>query len=332
MAIQLTIVGLGQIGASIGLALIEKKDLIFRVGHDKDLGIARRAEKLSAIDRVEINLPRSVEQADIVVLSLPMDQVQETLRIIAPDLKHGGVVIDTSPLKEPVAAWAKEYLPEGRHYVGLTPAINPAYFDSTGTGLDIARADLFVNGIIAIVAPPGSDSGAIKLTADLTQLLGAKVMFFDGVEIDSLMAATHQLPQLLSAALLDSTVTQPGWHEARKVAGRAYAQATEPIRSMGTPSELQSSLLLNKANTLRVIDNLIATLEHIRTDIEQEDAESVTEKLEQAQKRRSLWLKQRTDANWAAEEIEMPTQMPTGSEVFGRLVGLGRKRKPKPKS
>ena len=329
MAVQLTIVGLGQIGASMGMALSGKKDLIFRVGHDKDLGIARKAEKMGAVDRVEINLPRSVEEADIVLLSIPMDQIQETLQIIAPDLKLGAVVIDTAPLKEAVAVWAKDYLPEGRHYVGLTPAINPACFDVQGTGLDTARPDLFQNGIMAVIVPPGSVSEAIKLAVDLTQLVGAKAMFFDAVEIDSLMAATHQLPQLLSAALLESTVDQPGWREARKVAGRAYSEVTDPIQRIGNPNSLQTSLLLNKSNVLRVIESLITTLEDMRTDIELESAGSIVSRLEQAQKGRALWWKQRNEANWAAEEVEMPTQMPTSSEVFGRMVGLGRKRKPK---
>ena len=34
MTVQITIIGMGQIGASIGLALGEHKDLFMRVGHD----------------------------------------------------------------------------------------------------------------------------------------------------------------------------------------------------------------------------------------------------------------------------------------------------------
>jgi prephenate dehydrogenase len=34
MTIQITVIGLGQVGASIGLALLDHKEKIFRCGHD----------------------------------------------------------------------------------------------------------------------------------------------------------------------------------------------------------------------------------------------------------------------------------------------------------
>src|SRR3990172_2420099 len=126
MTIQITIVGLGQIGASVGLALREHGELVRRIGHDRDFGIARRAEKMGALDKVVINLPSAVREADLVLLAIPIDQMRDTLEVIREDLNEGVVVMDTSPVKEAVAAWAAELLPPERHYVGLTPVINPA--------------------------------------------------------------------------------------------------------------------------------------------------------------------------------------------------------------
>ena len=123
MTIQITIIGLGQIGASIGLALAENKEMFERIGHDKDPLVARKAVKLDAIDRFAINLPASVREADIVILALPMDQIRDTLAIIATELREDAVIMDTGPVKEVVSAWAGELLPPKRHYVGLTPVL-----------------------------------------------------------------------------------------------------------------------------------------------------------------------------------------------------------------
>ena len=72
MTVQITILGLGQIGTSIGLALNEHKDLVRRIGNDADNNIARQAEKMgSAIDQVIFNLPSAVRQADLVILAPP---------------------------------------------------------------------------------------------------------------------------------------------------------------------------------------------------------------------------------------------------------------------
>ncbi len=102
MAIQITIIGLGQIGGSIGLALAGQKAALKRVGHDKKVDVERAAQSKGAVDEVKHNLPSAVRDADLVLLCLPVSQVRETLEFIAPDLKEGAVVMDTSPVKSGV--------------------------------------------------------------------------------------------------------------------------------------------------------------------------------------------------------------------------------------
>src|SRR3990170_4770447 len=153
MDVQISIIGLGQIGASIGLALAEHSQIVHRVGHDRDAATAQRAEKIGALDQVMLNLPAAVREADLVLLCLPIDQIRATLAIVAPDLKAGAVVMDTGPVKEVVAGWAQELLPQGSYYVGLTPVINPVYLHEVDSGLNAAHADLFRGSLMAIVSP-----------------------------------------------------------------------------------------------------------------------------------------------------------------------------------
>ena len=324
MTVQITIVGLGQIGCSVGLALAEHTDLVRRIGHDKDLTIAKHAEKLGALDKMIFNLPSAVSQADIVLLSLPMDQIRDTLTMIAPDLKEGAVVMDTGPVKEVVAGWARECLPEGRYYLGLTPVLNPAYLHELEYGVVAAHPDLFKGGMLAIVSPPGTPSEAIKLGADLTRLLGADPFFVDPVEMDGLMAATHILPQITAAALLNATVDQPGWREGRKVAGRAYAEATSPIIHPSESESLSASALLNGENVLRAIDGVVAALQAIRSDIAEGRAEELSTRLARARRGRENWWSQRQSANWEGEEVQ-PEELPKVTEWLGRMMGFKRR-------
>ena len=325
MSVQITIVGLGQIGASVGLALGDHRELVRRVGHDRDSGIARRAEKMGALDKVVVNLPSAVREADLVLLALPIDQMRDTLAVIREDLKEGVVVMDTGPVKEIVAAWAAEILPPERYYVGLTPVINPAYLHEVDTGVEAAHPDLFRNGLMSIIAPRETPSEAIKLAADLTRLLGATPLFADPLEMDGLMAATQTLPQLMAAALLTVTIDQPGWREGRKIAGRSYAETTISITHPTEAATLRAAALFNRENVLRVLDGLIASLQSIRNDIHTQDAKALDERLARAQRGREEWLKQRTAANWLEEELP-PAKTPTSSEWFGRLLGIRKKR------
>jgi len=327
MTVQIAIIGLGQIGTSIGLALKEHKDLVQRVGHDLDPRIARQAEKMGAIDRVDFNLPHTVSGADLVVLSLPVDQIRETLQFIAEDLREGCVLMDTGPAKEAVAGWVSEIIPKDRHYVGLTPVLNPSYLWEADLGIDAARPDLFKSSLMAIVAPPNCDSGAIKLAADLTRLLGASPLFADPLEVDGLMAATHLLPQLVAAALVNATVDQPGWREGRKVAGRAYAETTASVMLTSDGRALASASLLNRENTLRMLDSMIASLSTLRYDIEQRDDSALDQRLKRARSNREVWWQGRLKQEWLNDGAVSTVEMPDAQGVFGRLFGIRKKPK-----
>jgi prephenate dehydrogenase len=330
MTIQITIIGLGQIGASFGLALQSQQEQLKRLGHDKELSIARQAEKMKAVDRVEANLHKAARDADLVLLCLPAGQIQETMQLIAEDLKEGAVVMDTGPAKEMASTWAAEYFPAGRYYIGLTPVINPSYLHATETGIEAARPDLFQGGMIAIVAPHQTESAAIKLASDLTRLVGASPLFADPVEIDGLMSAMHLLPQLMAAALLNATVDQPGWREARKVAGRAYAEASAPVAHLANePESLGASSILNRENLLRLLDSAIASLEDLRGDIDAKDQAALNERLKRARVGREIWWAQRQTGSWGDGAEEAP--MPESPGMFGRMFGMGKNSKSKSK-
>ncbi len=303
MAVQISIIGLGQIGASIGLALEPYKEAIKRVGHDKKPAVAREAQAKGAVDEVHLNLPASVRGAELVVLAVPLNELRETLEIIAPDLKEDALVVDTAPLKGIVAGWVKELLPAGRFHVGLVPSIGPDHLLDLGAGPRYARADLFKEGVFLVCPSSGATEKAVKKTTDLLELLGASPMFADPVEADGIMAALHTLPQLLSVGFLEATVDQPGWKEARKLAGRPYAMTAAAALYHDQAESLREAVLNNRVNVLRVLDNAISALQHLRANVDQSDDE-LAERINLAYEGGLTWLNERLSAAWAGEEFE----------------------------
>lgn len=326
MPIKITILGLGRLGASFGLALAKIKDQATRVGNDLDPNVARQAEKIGAVDKTQINLPLAVKDADLVILALPVDEIRETIQTIAQDLKPGVLLVDTSPLNAAVMEWARELIPgDDRYFAALTPSLNPEYFSEASQGIENAHADLFQNSLMLITTPPGIDESALALATNLTQILGATPLFIDAVEADGLLAYSNALPRLVSAALVNATVNQPGWREARKVAGHAYAQATELSLHPEESKALGQAALLNADNTVRMLDQMIEELQQLRDVIAAHDAEGLQKHLQQARDARELWLKQRRAADW---DVKDKARTPSSANMLGRLFGL-RPRKEK---
>lgn len=324
MPVKITIIGLGQIGASVGLALAAHKDKVVTTGHDKEIGNEQRAKKLGAVDQTSHNLPAAVEGADLVILALPVSEIRDTFRYIAQDLRKDAVVVDTSPVKAEVAKWAREFLPESAHYVGIVPAITAKHLAGTETGLDSARADLFTKGIFLVSTPPGIPGEAVKLVSDFIDLLGATPVLTDFVESDGLMTSVHLLPQLISAALLNATIGQPGWSDLRKTASRNFYAATAALADSDGVEALGMATIHNRENTIRSLNNFISALIDLRDDLEENEV-SFRKRLSSALNGRINWLLERNKAEWTQmpdEKVERPSMMET---LLGSKLGkMGR--------
>ncbi len=297
MTVQITIIGLGKIGASIGLALDGHANLI-RVGHDKDMSSARKAQKMGAVDKVHRNLPNSVIDSDIVILSLPFSEIYETMEYIKEDLKDDAVILDTAPSKLATSKRMQEILPAGRAYIGLAPVINPFYLDEREGGIEAARADLFNKGITLVAAPATAPGAAIQLSSDLVQLFGSNPLFADIAEVDGVMATAYLLPQWVSVALLNATVDASGWEETRKCAGQEFAETTVSSPTQEGIASLASASLLNAPNLSRVLGEMITSLQNIQQSIADGDESALNETLTRAEKGRENWLVERRSAEW----------------------------------
>ena len=216
---QITIVGLGLIGTSLGLALKREERNFVIVGHDKDGGAIERAKQAGAIDRSHWNLISACEAADLIVLAIPTAGIGPTLKALRQDLKSGCLILDTAQIKGPVLQ-AAQVLPDTVHFVGS----NPVLVGSSRPVIDSPSADLFQNATWALCPTPTTAPDAIRVAADLVTLVGAQPLFLDPAEHDGLMAAVDGMPTVLAAAL--ATAVGNNQSLARNPAG-----GREPVRS-----------------------------------------------------------------------------------------------------
>ncbi len=317
MTVTVTIIGLNQIGASLGLVLGQHKDYFQRIGIDREPLTSGRAQKMGAVDRVEYKVPAAVENANIIILALPADEIRDMLEVIAPIIQPNAVIIDTSPLQTAVAEWAEELLPDDRYLISMTPTINPAYLHETQVGIDDAHADLFKNSPMIITHPLSAHPDAIKLTADIARLTGASLYFAETAEADGILAAIDLLPKLTSVGLLSAITDQPSWREGQRIAGRSFSQSTSAALLLDENAQLGHTALVNRENTLRLLGELIANLSEIRKYVADGDADNLNRVMQKAVKERKEWLKHRQSGDFDAEKEEKPSIGDTLKRLFG---------------
>lgn len=301
---RITIIGTGCIGTSIGLALRQSPDAdhLEIVGHDRELGRARQAQKLGAFDRADFNLDLALNGARLVILAVPLAEMREALadvgRLLSPGA--GVVVTDTAPLKVPVIAWAEELLPPGNYFVGADPFLAP------GAGgweplesLHDARADLFNRAVYAITARPDDHPSAARAVANLALVLGAEPFYMDPVEHDAARVIADAVPDVLATALFQATATAPGWAEVRKAAGRPFATAT--AAASGDAASRRMLALIGQSTLLRGLDAVLTRLQALREAVAQGDAETLENALAAAAQARTYWMAESHERAWEIE-------------------------------
>jgi prephenate dehydrogenase len=331
---RIAIVGLGFVGGSMGLALHEAEVDLEIVGHDRERGVANQAKKIGAVDRTDWNLVSACEDADLIVLAIPVGGIKDTLAAIGPYLKPGCLITDTASIKMPVIQWAEEILPEEVNFVGgdpIVPSTGSGQRSSAETiaaegasgGIDAATADLF-SGVVYCLTPAASAApDAVRLASDFVHLLGANPYFLDPLEHDGLMAGVEHLPFILSAALLGVTNESPSWREMRKLAGGAFENATR--FASADPTTYRDACLVNSENIVRWIDACSEKLGELKETILAGDAEELEQLFEEPMIARQRWLRARETGDWKEQQsLEMPTMKSFAGQLFG-LGGLGKR-------
>ena len=182
----ITIIGLGLTGASIGLGLQRTPGNFEIVGHDKNPEVAQQARRLGAVQRVEWNLYNACAGAELIVLAVPLSELQALFTLLSQELKPSTLVFTLVGVMQPALALAAQHLAEHRHFVVGHPII-------TGIGGALAaRADLLAEATFCLASGPQTEPGTIQLASDFVERLGAQPLFVDVQEHDGMIAGVEQ--------------------------------------------------------------------------------------------------------------------------------------------
>ena len=251
-----TIIGLGRIGTSIGMAIRANSESEV-IGYDADNSAQTLAQRMGAVDKVEWNIDKAVADADVVIVATPAGSLYDVFDGVSRFLKPGAVVTDTSSSKRAVMDWAAELLPSQVSFVGGNPLTGASVKQQKD-----ASQHIFYQTKWAVVAPPTASRDSIRAVTDLVESIGASPVFMDAHEHDSFSAATTGLPAVVAAAVMNAVSTSPSWSEISRFVGSDFDSVTQAATY--DPATSQSASATNADMLAHWIDQLIERFQAIR--------------------------------------------------------------------
>lgn len=325
---NVTIIGMGLIGGSIGLGLRRwsqnNSNALHVVGYDSDIDKQQRAQKMGAVDEGQWSLIRAVEKANLIIVATPIGAMREIFENIAEHVIDGAVVTDTGSTKANVLAWADELLPRTINFVGGHPMAGKS------ESIEAAEADLFQGATWCVCPSVHASENAIQTVLGMISALGAEPFFVDPAEHDGYVAGISHLPFVLSAALMRTLAQDASWRDMKTLSSSGFRDTTR--LALGSPQMHRDIVLTNREAILRWVDQLETTLHDVRGMLTTTDLDAAARQLgtffTEAQDARASWEVKRPRAAEQATVSEQEMKSVSVSEQMGRLFlgGLGRRR------
>lgn len=275
---RLSILGVGLLGGSIGLAVKAAGMPCHVVGYGHRKETVERALEVGAIDEYATSSNAAVRGCDLVILCTPVGLFEKILAEIAAEIPDGAIVTDVGSTKRSVVKLGETLVPRSAHFIGSHPMAG-----SEKRGVEFARADLF-QGARCIVTPTDrSDPAAVAAVEQFWQRLGMTTTRMSADDHDRLICDVSHLPHAVAAAL----IAMQG-DAALPLAGKGFLDTT---RIAGGDGGLWRDILHDNAdNVADSLQRFRAQLDQLLTLLDPAKRDELAKWLDQAAARRAKLL------------------------------------------
>ena len=287
----MTLVGVGLLGGSLGLAL-KKRKLAREVN-----GFVRRAfsviecKQAGAVDLATRDLSLAVSGADLIVLCTPLAQMRSLVKQMLPSLKRGAIVTDVGSVKGSVVRELEGIVARaGGHFVGSHPMAG-----AEKTGVAAAREDLFEHAVCVVTPTRRSNKAAVRKVEQLWKLLGARVLRLSPETHDDLVSRSSHLPHLIAATLANSVLDPAHPPQQKALCANGFRDTTR-IAS-GSPEMWRDIVVANRRNLSDALGSLVKELQKLQGVIRRGDEVAISDFLSQAKARRDRWVAENGSAS-----------------------------------
>lgn len=196
---KIALIGLGLIGSSLSHAA-RRGGLVTTIsGSARSVETRATAQELGLVNTADEDAAVAVQDADLVILCVPVGACGPITQHIAPHLKDGAIITDVGSVKAAIVRDMAPHLPSSVDFVPGHPIAG-----TEQSGPEAGFAELFDNRWCILTPPPGTDEKAVaKLTA-FWQALGSNVEIMTPEHHDLVLAITSHLPHLMAFNIVNS--------------------------------------------------------------------------------------------------------------------------------
>jgi cyclohexadieny/prephenate dehydrogenase len=269
---KVALIGFGLIGGSIARAARQEGLVSEIVATARSAKERARVAELGIADAVAETNAEAVQDADLVILCIPVGACGPVTQEIAAHLKAGAIISDVGSVKGSVVKDMAPHLPAGIHFVPAHPVAGTEH-----SGPDSGFAELFINRWCILTPPEGTDGDAVEKLRTFWTALGAKVETMTPEHHDLVLAITSHLPHLIAYTIVGTAdeLAQVTESEVIKFSAGGFRDFTRIAAS--DPTMWRDVFLANKEAVLEMLGTFNEDLAKLTRAIRRGDGAALFE-------------------------------------------------------
>ncbi len=278
---QLTIFGVGLIGGSLALALRKAGYCEKVVGCSRNADHLQQAVDLGVIDHYTLDPKEAVQDADMILLAVPMRAIKPILASIVDHVPEDAVITDAGSAKGSVIRAAIEAFGGKMHpnFVAGHPIAG-----REKSRVEAAIDDLYIDHKVVLTPTIETSTDAVLRVKKMWQTAGATVEILDHKQHDDVLAATSHLPHVLAYSLVNTLSKSQYGDAVFDYAAGGFKSFTRIASS--DPVMWRDICLENKDAILSALNDFQQDLSDLSEMIEAEDEAGMTALFAHAKKTR----------------------------------------------
>lgn len=281
---RLCIIGTGLIGGSLARALRAAGACGEIVGSGRNPAHLQQAVDLGVIDRFETDIGTAVQDADMVVVAVPLGAMRAVFDALKDTLPDDAVLTDAGSAKSSVIAAVQQAF--GRIPGNFVPGHPIAGIEQSG--VQAALPDLYRNRRVILTPLPDTDRAAIARVRSMWEAAGATVTEMDAAHHDEVLAATSHLPHVAAFALVECLARLHDKQEIFDYAAGGFRDFTRIASS--DPVMWRDICLANGDAILAMIERFTTGLQTLAVAVREHDGDKLLEIFETAKDARDNFV------------------------------------------
>ena len=263
---KVAFIGMGLINSSLARDLKIKKFYLSSSAYSRRLSTINKIKKLKLVDFASSNIEKTIKEADIIIVGIPVAAYQEVFKKICNHIKPGAIITDVGSVKKEVINSVKKYIPKNVDFVPGHPIAG-----TENSGPESGFAGLFKNGWCILTPNKNTSKNSVKIIKYMWQLVGMKVDIMDSNYHDEVLAITSHIPHIIAYSIvgtianLQTTIKK----EVIKYAASGFRDFTRIAAS--DPIMWRDIILYNRQSILKMLNLFKKDLSKLEYAIENND-------------------------------------------------------------